>query len=72
MDSNHCSRDRSHATDEFRSHKLQELHFHPVTALPKLGYTYGAALENPHLRLPLGALALLAHLSQVRSGKHYR
>lgn len=38
----------------------------------ELAYTYGAALEDPRLRLPLGALAILAHFSQVRSGKHYR
>ncbi len=37
----------------------------------ELGYTYGAALEDPRLRLPLGTLAFLAHYAQVRSGKHY-
>ncbi len=37
----------------------------------ELAYTYGAALEKPSLRIPLGAVAVLAHLSQVRSQKHY-
>jgi membrane-associated phospholipid phosphatase len=32
---------------------------------------FGATLEDPAAFLPFGTMALLAHLSVVRAGKHY-
>lgn len=40
-------------------------------AAAEVAYVFGAALEAPATFLPLGTMALLAHLSLVRAGKHY-
>src|ERR671916_3018964 len=40
-------------------------------AAAEVAYVFGASLEFPVAFLPLGTMALLAHLSLVKSGKHY-
>jgi membrane-associated phospholipid phosphatase len=40
-------------------------------AAAEVAYVFGASLEAPIAFLPLGTMALLAHLSLVKSGKHY-
>jgi membrane-associated phospholipid phosphatase len=40
-------------------------------AAAEVGYVFGASLEAPVAFLPLGTMALLAHLSLVKDGKHY-
>jgi membrane-associated phospholipid phosphatase len=37
----------------------------------EVAYVFGASLEAPVAFLPLGTMALLAHLSLVKAGKHY-
>jgi|GEM_PF-3328071 len=40
-------------------------------AAAEVAYVFGASLEAPIAFLPLGTMAMLAHLSLVRAGKHY-
>jgi membrane-associated phospholipid phosphatase len=40
-------------------------------ASAEVAYVFGASLEAPATFLPLGAMALIAHMSLVRAGKHY-
>ena len=40
-------------------------------AAAEVAYVFGASLEAPIVFLPLGTMALLAHLSLVKAGKHY-
>jgi membrane-associated phospholipid phosphatase len=40
-------------------------------AAAEVAYVFGASLEAPIVFLPLGTMALLAHLSLIKSGKHY-
>jgi membrane-associated phospholipid phosphatase len=40
-------------------------------AAAEVAYVFGASLEAPIAFLPLGTMALLAHLSLVKAGKHY-
>lgn len=40
-------------------------------AAAEVAYVFGAALEAPIVFLPLGTMAMLAHLSLVKEGKHY-
>jgi membrane-associated phospholipid phosphatase len=40
-------------------------------AAAEVGYVFGAAQELPLSFLPLGTMALLAHWSLVRTGKHF-
>jgi membrane-associated phospholipid phosphatase len=40
-------------------------------AAAEVAYVFGASLEAPVTFLPLGTMALLAHLSLVKAGKHY-
>jgi len=40
-------------------------------AAAEVAYVFGATLEAPVAFLPLGTMALLAHLSLVKAGKHY-
>jgi membrane-associated phospholipid phosphatase len=40
-------------------------------AAAEVAYVFGASLEAPVAFLPLGTTAMLAHLSLVKSGKHY-
>jgi undecaprenyl-diphosphatase len=40
-------------------------------AAAEVAYVFGASLEAPTAFLPLGTMALLAHLSLVKAGKHY-
>jgi membrane-associated phospholipid phosphatase len=37
----------------------------------EVAYVFGASLEAPVAFLPFGTMALLAHLSLVKAGKHY-
>jgi len=40
-------------------------------AAAEVAYVFGASLEAPIVFVPLGTMALLAHLSLVKAGKHY-
>lgn len=40
-------------------------------AAAEVAYVFGASLEAPIAFLPLGTMAMLAHLSLVKAGKHY-
>lgn len=40
-------------------------------AAAEVAYVFGASLEAPVAFLPLATMALLAHLSLVKAGKHY-
>ena len=40
-------------------------------AAAEVAYVFGASLEAPAVFVPLGTMALLAHLSLVKAGKHY-
>jgi membrane-associated phospholipid phosphatase len=40
-------------------------------AAAEVAYVFGASLDAPVTFVPLGAMALLAHLSLIRAGKHY-
>jgi membrane-associated phospholipid phosphatase len=40
-------------------------------AAAEVAYVFGASLEAPIVFLPLGTMALLAHLSLIKAGKHY-
>jgi membrane-associated phospholipid phosphatase len=40
-------------------------------AAAEVAYVFGASLEAPIVFVPLGAMALLAHSSLVKAGKHY-
>lgn len=40
-------------------------------AAAEVAYVFGASLEAPAAFLPLGTMALLAHLSLVKDGRHY-
>jgi membrane-associated phospholipid phosphatase len=40
-------------------------------AAAEVAYVFGASLEAPATFVPLGTMALLAHLSLVKAGKHY-
>jgi membrane-associated phospholipid phosphatase len=40
-------------------------------AAAEVAYVFGASLEAPVTFIPLGTMALLAHLSLIRAGKHY-
>ncbi|MGH4008955.1 MAG: phosphatase PAP2 family protein [Pseudonocardiaceae bacterium] len=40
-------------------------------AAAEVAYVFGASLEAPIVFVPLGTMALLAHLSLIKSGKHY-
>ena len=40
-------------------------------AAAEVAYVFGAALEAPVTFVPLGAMALLAHLSLIKAGQHY-
>lgn len=40
-------------------------------AAAEVAYVFGASQEAPAAFLPLGAMALLAHLSLIKDGKHY-
>ena len=40
-------------------------------AAAEVAYVFGASLEAPVTFFPLGSMALLAHLSLVKAGKHY-
>ena len=40
-------------------------------AAAEVAYVFGASLEAPVAFLPLGTMALLAHLSLIKDGKHY-
>jgi membrane-associated phospholipid phosphatase len=40
-------------------------------AAAEVAYVFGASLEAPIVFFPLGTMALLAHLSLVKAGKHY-
>ncbi|MBV9141119.1 MAG: phosphatase PAP2 family protein, partial [Pseudonocardiales bacterium] len=40
-------------------------------AAAEVAYVFGASLEAPSAFLPLGVMALLAHLSLIKDGKHY-
>lgn len=40
-------------------------------AAAEVAYVFGASLEAPIVFLPLGTMAMLAHLSLVKDGKHY-
>jgi membrane-associated phospholipid phosphatase len=40
-------------------------------AAAEVAYVFGASLEAPATFMPLGIMALLAHLSLVKTGKHY-
>ena len=40
-------------------------------AAAEVAYVFGASLEAPGAFLPLATMALLAHLSLVKAGKHY-
>jgi membrane-associated phospholipid phosphatase len=40
-------------------------------AAAEVAYVFGASLEAPIAFFPLGTMALLAHLSLVKAGKHY-
>jgi len=40
-------------------------------AAAEVAYVFGASLEAPSAFLPLGTMALLAHLALIKDGKHY-
>lgn len=40
-------------------------------AAAEVAYVFGALLEAPATFVPLGTMALLAHLSLIKAGKHY-
>jgi membrane-associated phospholipid phosphatase len=40
-------------------------------AAAEVAYVFGASLEAPIAFVPLGTMALLAHLSLIKAGKHY-
>lgn len=40
-------------------------------AAAEVAYVFGASLDAPVAFVPLGTMALLAHLSLIRAGKHY-
>lgn len=40
-------------------------------AAAEVAYVFGASLEAPSAFLPLGTMAMLAHLSLIKDGKHY-
>ena len=40
-------------------------------AAAEVAYVFGASLEAPIAFIPLGTMALLAHLSLIKAGQHY-
>lgn len=40
-------------------------------AAAEVAYVFGASLEAPVVFVPLGAMAMAAHLSLIKAGKHY-
>ena len=40
-------------------------------AAAEVAYVFGASLEAPVVFLPLGTMALFAHLSLIKDGRHY-
>ena len=61
----------SPATLDLESPKLSEESFPSGHNAAEVAYVFGASLEASIVFLPLGTMALLGHLSQVKAGKHY-